>query len=207
MTDFRAISRNPRGVLAAAGLILIALSPLALSQSSAKPSTPKLSPAAERGKYLVSILACDDCHTPLQWGPNGPAPDMTKHLNGHPEGVTMGPPPAPTGGWLWAGAATSTAFAGPWGISYATNLTPDENTGIGIWTEKMFVDTIRNGKHMGTSRPLLPPMPWMAYRNLSEEDLKSIYAYLRTLKPVRNRVPDFEEAKPAAAPAPGPAKK
>jgi hypothetical protein len=127
---------------------------------------------------------------------------MTKHLTGHPEGMTMGPPPAPSGGWLWAGAATNTAFAGPWGISYAINLTPDENTGIGIWTEDMFVKAIKMGKHMGTSRTIMPPMPWPAYSNLSEDDLKALYAYLRTLKPVKNRVPDYVEPKaPPAAPA------
>jgi mono/diheme cytochrome c family protein len=202
LSDIRARFASSRTLLAGAGLILLALAPLALSQSTAKSSTPELASAAERGKYLVSILACDDCHTPLKWGPSGPEPDMAKHLNGHPEGMTMGPPPALTGNWLWAGAATNTAFAGPWGITYAINLTPDENTGIGIWTEKMFVDALRTGKHMGASRTIMPPMPWPAYRNLTDPDLKAIYAYLRTLKPVKNRVPDYLEPKgPPAAPS------
>jgi mono/diheme cytochrome c family protein len=178
-------------------LLALALAPLALSQSSAKPSKA----VVERGDYLVKILACDDCHTPMKMGPHGPEPDMTRRLTGHPEGMKMGPPPAPTGGWLWAGAATNTAFAGPWGISYTTNLTPDENTGIGIWTEKMFVDAIRTGKHMGTSRMILPPMPWPAYRHLTDADLKAVYAYLRTLEPVKNRVPDAVEAPAPPAPA------
>ena len=81
------------------------------------------------------------------------------------------------GPWLWAGAATNTAFAGPWGISYAANLTPDQNTGLGIWTEEMFVKAMRTGRHMGSSREILPPMPWPALRNATDEDLKAIYAY------------------------------
>jgi hypothetical protein len=82
-----------------------------------------------------------------------------------------------------------TAWSGPWGISYAANLTPDENTGLGIWSEDMFLRTLRTGRHMGTSRQLLPPMPWQVYGRLSDEDLKSIYAYLRSIPPVENRVP------------------
>ena len=93
----------------------------------------------------------------------------------------MSPPPTLNEGpWKWMGAGTNTAYAGPWGISYAFNLTPDENTGIGTWTEDQFVRTIRLGKHWGQSRPILPPMPWQVYRNMTDEDLKSVYAYLRS---------------------------
>ena len=76
------------------------------------------------------------------------------------------------------------------GYSYATNLTPDENTGLGIWTEDMFVKALKTGRHMGTSRPILPPMPIPAYSNLTEEDLKSVFAFLRTLPKIKIRVPD-----------------
>ncbi len=150
----------------------------------------------ERGKYLVSVVGCSDCHTPMKLGPKGPEPDVSRFLSGHPE--PMGALPAATaqGPWLWAGAATNTAFSGPWGISYAANLTPDRNTGLGIWTEEMFVKAIRTGRHMGVSREIMPPMPWPAIRNASDEDLKSIFAYLQTLKPVVNHVPDV---RPAAA--------
>jgi hypothetical protein len=128
---------------------------------------------------------------------------MTRMLSGHPETLKMPPPPSmvPTDPWNWAGAATLTAFAGPWGISYAMNLTPDENTGIGIWTEEMFVSAIRTGRHMGTSRPILPPMPWIVYRNMTDEDLKSVYAYLRTIPAISNRVPDPVIAAPPPATA------
>ena len=151
----------------------------------------------ERGKYLVNVVGCSDCHTPLKMGAAGPEPDMARFLSGHPEPIGPLPAARSQGPWLWAGAATNTAFSGPWGISYAANLTPDQNTGLGIWTEDMFVKAIRTGRHMGVSREILPPMPWPAFRNASDEDLKSIYAYLRTIAPVTNHVPDAETA-PAA---------
>jgi mono/diheme cytochrome c family protein len=144
---------------------------------------------AERGKYLVTIGGCNDCHTPFKLGPNGPEPDMTRMLSGHPQNLPM-PPVTTTAPWGWTGAATNTAFAGPWGVSYAFNLTPDEHTGIGIWTEEIFMNTIRNGRHWGVGRPILPPMPWFNYREMSDEDLRSVYAYLRTIPAVRNIVPD-----------------
>jgi mono/diheme cytochrome c family protein len=154
----------------------------------------------ERGQYLVSIMGCNDCHTPLKMGPTGPEPDMARFLAGHPEQMGALPAPKPQGPWLWSGAATNTAFAGPWGISYAANLTPDQKTGLGIWTEDMFVKAIRTGRHMGVSREIMPPMPWPAFRNGSDEDLKAIYGYLRTLKPVTNHVPDVQPAAVAEGP-------
>jgi mono/diheme cytochrome c family protein len=170
----------------------------------AKPASPK--PLArqrvERGKYLVGFGGCNDCHTPFKLGANGPEPDMTRMLSGHPAGLVMPEPPKPNGPWLWSGAATNTAFAGPWGVSYARNLTPDQVSGLGIWTEEMFLETMRTGRHMGVSRPILPPMPWQALNTLTDEDLKSIYAYLRTVPAVRNEVPDpVIAAPPAATPA------
>jgi len=152
----------------------------------------KTGQAAQRGQYLVNMIGCSDCHTPLKMGANGPEPDMTRFLSGHPEQMGALPAAKPQGPWLWAGAATNTAFAGPWGVSYAANLTPDQNTGLGIWTEDMFVRAIRTGRHMGTSREILPPMPWPAFRNASDSDLKAIYAYLRSIKPVTNHVPDVQ---------------
>lgn len=99
-------------------------------------------------------------------------------------------------------AGTNTAWAGPWGVSFTANLTPDENTGIGIWTEDIFMNTIRNGRHWGVARPLPPPMPWQAYRELTDEDLKSVYAYLRSIPPIHNRVPQpLSPAEPAHASA------
>lgn len=145
----------------------------------------------KRGEYLVTIGGCNDCHTPLKMGPKGPEPDMSRALSGHPEQFVM--PAAPKmgdGPWMWAGAATNTAFAGPWGVSFARNLTPDRLTGIGIWDEAMFKKTIRTGRHWGVGRPILPPMPWQNYARATDEDLSAIYTYLRSVKPVKNEVPE-----------------
>ena len=148
--------------------------------------------AVERGRYLVAIMACSDCHTPLKLGVNGPEPDMSRLLSGHPEDFRMGASPElGTGGWLWAGASSNTAFAGPWGVSYAVNLTPDDESGIGVWTEEMFINAIRNGSKFGSGRELKPPMPWPAYANATDEDLRAIFAYLRSLRPIVNHVPEW----------------
>jgi hypothetical protein len=106
----------------------------------------------ERGKYLVTVAGCNDCHTPLKMGPTGPVPDMSRMLSGHPENMPItSTPQAPEGPWMMTSAATMTAFAGPWGVSFTANLTPDRNTGIGIWSEELFLKTLRTGRHWGTS--------------------------------------------------------
>jgi len=143
----------------------------------------------ERGRYLVTVIGCSDCHTPKKMGPEGPELDESRLLSGHPEGSALPTPPAGQGPWVATVAWDLTAWSGPWGVSYAFNLTPDENTGIGSWAEDTFVQTIRTGRHMGVARPILPPMPWQMYRNLTDGDLRAIYAYLRTIPPVKNRVP------------------
>jgi hypothetical protein len=148
--------------------------------------------AAQRGAYLVTIIGCNDCHTPFKMGAAGPEPDMTRMLSGHPESLKTPsfPKLPPDGSWGFAGGPTNTAWAGPWGISFTANLTPDQNTGLGIWTEEMFVNALRQGKHMGTSRPILPPMPWPFYAKMTDDDLKAIFAYLRTIPAITNHVPD-----------------
>ncbi len=170
------------------GLLLVVI--LAGRQHPAVGSARDLEPQ-KRGEYLVTVAGCNDCHTPLTMAAEGPQPDLSRMLSGHPEGLTMpAPPPLGEGPWLWAGAATNTAFVGPWGVSYATNLTPDENTGIGIWSEEMFIKTLRTGRHWGVARPILPPMPWQNYAAMSDEDLLAVYAYLRSIPAVVNRVPE-----------------
>jgi Cytochrome c len=151
---------------------------------------PPVADPVARGKYLVTLGCCYDCHTPKKLGPNGPEDDLSRLLSGHPEESKLPPPPDLNGNPWFASTAGLTAWSGPWGISYAANLTPDTNTGLGIWTEDMFIRAIRDGKHMGHGRDLLPPMPWQYFRNLTDDDLKSIFAYLRSIPPVRNRVPD-----------------
>lgn len=147
-------------------------------------------PRVARGAYLVQAMGCHDCHTPWKMGPRGPEPDMSRALIGHPADLVMPPPPAlPPGPWAWMGAITNTAFAGPWGVSFSANLTPDEETGLGKWTEEMFVQALRTGRHEGKGRPILLPMPWPMIGKLTDEDLQAIFAYLKSLAPVSNRVP------------------
>jgi len=171
---------------------LLALAALAAAAFTARTAHDSSADRAKRGEYLVKIMGCNDCHTPWKMGDAGPEPDFSRMLSGHPEQVGALKPaelPAP---YIWGSVPTNTAFSGPWGISYTANLTPDQNTGLGIWTEDMFIQAIRTGRHMGVSRPINPPMPWPMYRNATDEDLKSIYAFLRTIKPIVNHVPDYQ---------------
>jgi cytochrome c len=184
--------KNIVWVIAGAALIGAGFSVI---RRTADTQPPQVAPAAviERGSYLVRTMGCNDCHTPWKMGPHGPEPDMSRALTGHPEEVGPLPPADHSKGpWIWSGAPTNTAFSGPWGVSYTANLTPDVNTGLGIWTEDMFIRAIRTGRHMGTSRPINPPMPWPMYRQATDADLKAIFAYLKSLKPVTNHVPDYE---------------
>ena len=162
--------------------------------------------AVARGQYLVAIMSCNDCHTPFKMGAKGPEPDMTRMLSGSPETSKLPPPPAPSGPWILSGTADNTAFAGPWGITYAANLTPDKNTGLGVWTEDMFVKAMKTGKHMGTSREIQPPMPWPWIGKATDGDLKAIYAYLKSIPAISNHVPDWAQPKGRPAPAAAPKK-
>jgi hypothetical protein len=148
------------------------------------------SEAVARGEYLSKIMGCNDCHTPWAMTPEGPAPDMTRMLSGHPQDVVITAAPASAGGpWVWAAAGTNTAFAGPWGVSFTANLTPDPETGLGKWTADAFITAIRTGRHEGMGRPILPPMPWPMYRNATDEDLRALFTYLQSIPPIKNRVP------------------
>jgi hypothetical protein len=143
------------------------------------------------GEHLVQISGCNDCHTPKRMSPMGPVDDTTLLLSGHPEKL---PPPEvdrkDIEGKGLAVTRTMTAWVGPWGISYSANLTSDES-GIGNWQESNFITAIREGKYKGIpgSRTLLPPMPWQWYRHMTDDELKAIFAYLKSTKPIRNVVP------------------
>lgn len=155
-----------------------------------------------RGKQLVIEGNCDFCHTPLIETNEGPVPDMKRRLSGRPQDREIpGLPASGIGspGWIeFLGTLDSTEWAGPWGLVFSKNITPDPETGIGKWTEDIFVETLRTGRHIDLKRGVLPPMPWRDYGKLGDEDLKSIFAYLMTVPPVKNAVPK---------PVPPPAKK
>src|SRR5688572_7721203 len=160
------------------------------ARAADSPQAPANDPVS-RGKYIVSTAGCHDCHTPWHMTDKGPAPDFSRSLSGHPEGMEMPEAPAlPPGPWLVQIGATNTAFAGPWGVSFTANLTPDRDTGLGKWTARTFIDTIRTGRHLGRGRQVLPPMPIMVYQNFTDEDLTAIFSYLQTIPAVKNRVPE-----------------
>jgi hypothetical protein len=180
-----------------AGFVAVA-SACSRSSPSAAP-TPAVDPV-KRGEQLVTIGGCNDCHTPLMFDPKVgmPAPQMDRMLSGHPEGA---PDPAATPG---AGdsavmGATMTSFRTGFGVVYAKNLTPDVATGLGSWDADRFVRAMRTGHDQGdpNGRPILPPMPWMGLAAQSDDDLRAIFAYLRTIPAVSNRVPDPKVAPPA----------
>ena len=148
----------------------------------------------KRGEYLVGMIGCDDCHTPKKMTPQGPEPDMSRRFMGHPadEPYTSDDKKKLISEQHVAVFSSGlTAIAGDWGVSYAANLTPDD-TGIGAWTETQFFKAIREGKSKGMdgTRPILPPMPWQVYRNMTDEDLKAVFAYLKSVKPIQNVVPN-----------------
>lgn len=182
--------------LAAFALAAITLAPVAHAADTAAHDDAA---RVERGRYLVSIAGCHDCHTPFKAVENGFEPDMSRALSGHPQDLVItAPAQAPQEPWLMVGARTNTAYTGPWGVSFTANLTPDVETGLGRWTVRNFVDTIRSGRHMGRGRPILPPMPYPVYRNMTDDDLAAVFAYLQTLPAISNKVP--EPLPPAAAP-------
>ncbi|MFN7965083.1 MAG: diheme cytochrome c-553 [Acidobacteriota bacterium] len=182
-------------------LTLLSLTALATSGCSLAPAAavqrdPSQFPEIERGRYLVTVSGCNDCHTPLKLTPNGPVPDESRLLSGHPENFKLGPAPKLESGWMFVGADTMTAFVGPWGVSYARNITSDTETGIGWMPLEMFVQSMRTGKHFGAGRPILPPMPVQNFKYFTDEDLKAIHAYLLSTKPVKNHVPESVPAAP-----------
>lgn len=174
----------------------------ALGSFSCKDDVPKEIPVEDalsqeelvtRGEYLVLSVGCADCHSPKVMTEHGPEPDMDRYMMGYdssqplmeiPENVPLGP-------WILFNGEL-TAAVGPWGTSFAGNLTPHE-TGIGNWSVEQFKRALREGKYKGleNSRPLMPPMPWPALRNFTDEDLEAMFAYLQTLKPIDNVVPAY----------------
>jgi mono/diheme cytochrome c family protein len=187
-------------VLGAGATVLAAGALFAVSLSAQQPATRPAANAAAiaRGKYLVTVQDCNGCHTPFN---EKGEPDMTKMLMGHPANVSVTAPRPAAGGWLVSINTTNTAWSGPWGVSFTSNLTPDRATGIGAWSEATFIASIRKGMKSGTGRSLLPPMPWRMYANLTDDDLKAVYAYLMSIPAISNRVPNPLPPAPAAGAA------
>lgn len=145
----------------------------------------------KRGEYLVTIMGCHDCHSPKKMGPNGPEIIPELLLSGYPSDrpiVKFDSPMLKEGFGMFY--PDLTAGAGPWGVSFAANLTPDQS-GIGTWTEEQFKIALTQGKFKGIegARMLLPPMPWFNFTKMKDEDVSAIFAYLKSIKPVVNVVP------------------
>lgn len=159
--------------------------------ASPTPAEPTEESVISHGEYLVAIMGCNDCHSPKRMGPNGPEIIPELMLSGFPadrpivkfdselikEGFSMFYPDL-------------TAGAGPWGVSFAGNLTPHE-TGMGNWTEAQFKKALTEGKFKGLddSRMLLPPMPWTNYIGMKDADIHAMFAYFQSITAVENIVP------------------
>jgi mono/diheme cytochrome c family protein len=164
-----------------------------LASAAEKAKTIDTPEIVKRGEYLVNYGGCNDCHTPKTYTDKGPQLDTNRLLSGHPADEKPAEAPAlgmGPGKWMAATNSHLTAWVGPWGTSFAANLTPDTETGTGSWTPDMFIKIMRTGKHLGEGRMILPPMPWQDIGMLTDDDLKAVFAYLHSIKPVHNAVPD-----------------
>jgi len=145
----------------------------------------------KRGDYIMITAGCHDCHSPKKFGPHGEMMlDSSKLLSGHPENMPLPPVNVKSlepGQWMSL-SGDLTAFVGPWGMSYTANLTPDSATGIGAWNESQFINALRKGQHLGNGRPIMPPMPWEFIAKMTDDDLKAVFAYLKSLPAVKNAV-------------------
>jgi mono/diheme cytochrome c family protein len=125
---------------------------------------------ADRGEYLVELLGCGACHTD---GALIGEPDMDKSLAGSRVGI-----------------AASNPLGDKYpGVVYPANITPDNKTGIGLWSDQQIANAIRAGlgRHMGQR---IPVMPWQAYAKISDDDISAITAYLRSIEAIEHRVPN-----------------
>jgi hypothetical protein len=179
--------------------VAVALCGVILYQTGCAPvqkeevSAPAMT-SVERGKYLVNIGGCNDCHTPKIMTDKGPVPDESLTLSGLRQGTVL-----PEIDWSLVDAGKFVLmgqdlgyFIGPWGVSFAYNLTPDTATGIGAWNFELFQKIVKTGMHMGmeNGRPVLPPMVVQGLQGLTDEDLRAIFDYLKSLPPIHNRIPD-----------------
>lgn len=181
-------------ILGLAATIIIALIACKDNSSALKKEDPVIiskDSLINRGAYLVNTMLCDDCHSPKRMGPNGPEIIPELRLSGSRQNGKL--PAVDVSeikkGWTLFNE-DFTSIAGAWGVSFAGNLTSDE-TGIGNWTEEQFKKAITQGKYKGLDdgRTLLPPMPWPQFSILNDADIKAIYTFLKSTKPIKNVVP------------------
>jgi hypothetical protein len=163
--------------------------------ASSTPNYGGFNSQEEWGGHLVTIIGCGDCHTPKKMTPSGPVPDESLALSGHPAIMPIVAVDRKAMEKMGAFASNDlTAWVGPWGVSYAANITSDSTTGIGNWSFEQFETCMRKGKFMGLekARDLLPPMPWQGFQNMTDGEMRAIFAYLKSTKPIRNIVPQAD---------------
>ncbi len=172
-------------------LLINACNNQATETTETSPATPSADDNIKEGQRLVAILDCEICHSPKRMGPKGPEVIPELRFGGHQAGTQLPPYDEKTVKSGWALFAPDfTSVIGPWGQSYAANISSD-STGIGMWSEEQFKKVIREGKYKGldNTRPILPPMPWEAYKNLTDEEITKVFAFLKSTAPVKNVVP------------------
>ncbi|HYC39734.1 MAG TPA: c-type cytochrome [Chitinophagaceae bacterium] len=168
--------------LIAAGTYFAACSNRTETSTTGKEDSAKTMLA--RGEYLLtSVVPCLDCHSTRDFNKySGPVVPGTEGMGGYAFDQKLGVP----------------------GVVYAKNITPDPETGIGTWTDDDLMKAMVKGISK-TGDTLFPIMPYVNFSRMSEYDLKSIIAYIRTLKPIRNKVPERQLFVPISAVYPAPA--
>jgi len=155
----RSISLLGRLLVTAA--IILGVASLSCAMSKPAETVAAHQDPVARGRYLVTLMSCNDCHTP---GYFYGAPDTMRRLSGSDLG------------WV-----------GPWGVVHARNLTPDPETGIGNWSSEEIVHALRTGNTPDGSQ-LAPIMPWMNYSSILDEgDAMAIASYLKSLPPITHK--------------------
>lgn len=155
------ITRSASWLLVAVAGASLAANFSCATPDASSPPAQAVDPVA-RGEYLTTIMGCNDCHTPgYLYG----APDDTRKLSGSEVG-----------------------WAGPWGVAFAANLTPDPETGLGNWSDEEIITALKTGQRPD-GRMLAPFMPYQNFASLTDEDVQAIVAYLRSLPPIVHAEP------------------
>jgi hypothetical protein len=197
MSEIRGLRQ---GMMVLVGALVLATAGAAAAKGKdAKGAKEAKVDPVQRGMYLVMHSGCNDCHTPWVFNKDVgmPMPDMTRMLSGHPAGAADSATKINPKTDLALIGGDFTSFTLPFGVVYSANLTPDKETGLGNWTEEVFVKAIKTGMHLGAEgRPILPPMPWPDFRNMTDDDLKAVFAFLKSIPAIHNPVADPKVPKP-----------
>lgn len=164
----------------------------AIKTITPQPAEVSTTEKIKEGERLVATHDCEVCHSPKKQGTQGPEIINELRFSGHPSNASLPPVNIETvkAGWVLF-SPDFTSVVGPWGQSFAANISSD-STGIGMWTEEQFKKALVEGKYKGldNTRAMLPPMPWQAFKFLTDDEISAMFAYLKSTKPVKNIVPE-----------------